>query len=410
MRVRGKSVGKKVFVLVALASSVAWAASYVAGTASSSATLQFGIMQTAGLHTSVPGTRADGGVNAWAFDATGNVLDGSGDLGRVFMYDAFAAADLADGQAVRGQTNFAMMIWDFGRSVNFVRIYPMVDHGTPLGPNVDEFGGSDMVAQSLWGSNDGDNFTLISDITAIAPGGVNGQTPTYTFTGADQPIVYRGGSAEFGAVNGYTRDYTLGTAYRYFGIRASTLRQTMKNNLVNNNSVQDSDPEIDAIATVPPPPSGGNGLTPGFWHNKNGQRAIANADPSPFAGLQALCLVNKDGTAFNPTTAAQIGGWIQSDATNMAYKLSTMLAAMYLNVNVPVKGKSVDPNALVYTWGWEAELGVAQISIADLMAAANADLCTAGHNLTIEAGAVRTHQSALKDVLDWANNNLNWVP
>jgi hypothetical protein len=324
------------------------------------------------------------------------------------MYDAFAAADLADGVANRGDQNFAMMIWDFGRPVNFVRMYPMVDHGTPGGPFVDEFHGGEMISQSLWGSTDGDNFVLLSDCTEFFTGGVNGQTPTWTFTGV-QPTVYRGGSAEFGAVNGYTRDYNLPNSYRYFGIRASTIRQALNFNFTTN-AVQDSDPEIDALATLAAPPTPGRGLTPGFWQNKNGQCEIKKANPSPFALLQGLCLVKKDGTPFNPTTAAQIGGWIQSDAVNMAYKLSTMLCAMELNVNVGQKGLKVDPNAMVYTWGWEAELGVAQISIADLMAAANADLCTAGHNLTIASGPVRTHQAALKDVLDWACNNLNWVP
>ena len=94
----------------------------------------------------------------------------------------------------------------------------------------------------------------------------------------------------------------------------------------------------------------------------------------------------------------------------MAFKLSTMLACMELNVNVPVNGKTVDPNRMVYTGDCATELGVSQISIADLMAQANADLCTPGHNITIASGDVRKHQKCLKDVLDRANNNLNWVP
>jgi hypothetical protein len=257
-----KSVGKKALLFLVLASSVAWAATYVAGTSPSSAGMQFGTMQFGAVaHPSVAGVRTDGGVNAWAFDATGNVLDGSGDLGRVFMYDALAAADLTDGVANRGDQNFAMMIWDFGRPVDFVRVYPMVDHGTPGGPFVDEFHGGDMISQSLWGSTDGDNFVLLSDATAFATGGVNGQEPTWTFVGV-QPTVYRGGSAEFGAINGYTRDYTLPSSYRYFGIRASTIRQILKFDF-SDNAIQDSDPEIDAIATNPP--TGGCSYTQGFW-------------------------------------------------------------------------------------------------------------------------------------------------
>jgi hypothetical protein len=260
-----RSVGKKALLFLVLASSAAWAATYLAGTSPSSAGMQFGLMQFgAAAHPSVPGVRTDGGVNAWAFDATGNVLDGSGDLGRVFMYDALAAADLTDGVANRGDQNFAMMIWDFGRPVDFVRVYPMVDHGTPGGPFVDEFHGGDMISQSLWGSNDGDSFVLLSDATAFATGGVNGQTPTWTFTGV-QPTVYRGGSAEFGAINGYTRDYTLPNSYRYFGIRASTIRQVLKFDF-SDNAIQDSDPEIDAIATNPPEEEGCT-YTQGYWKN-----------------------------------------------------------------------------------------------------------------------------------------------
>jgi len=126
MSIRRKSVATRVVLATALAASVAWAApTYDPGTASS-AGLTFGTMQFgAAAHPSVAGNRQDGGINANSFDTTGDVLDASGDAGRVFMYDAFAHDALVAGQSNRGDTNFAMMIWDFGQAVNFVRMYLM---------------------------------------------------------------------------------------------------------------------------------------------------------------------------------------------------------------------------------------------------------------------------------------------
>src|SRR5439155_9744645 len=126
------------------------------------------------------------------FDATGNTLDSNGDPGRVYMYDTSSATDLADGVSNRtgGVGSFAMMIWDFGGARSFVRVYPMQDHLTPNGPQVDSFGGADVVEWSLWGSNNGDDFVLLSDVTGQITGGMS---PTYTFVGPSTPTtVYRG--------------------------------------------------------------------------------------------------------------------------------------------------------------------------------------------------------------------------
>jgi hypothetical protein len=66
--------------------------------------------------------------------------------------------------------------------------------------------------------------------------------PTYTFSGTEPTIVYRGGSAEHGIVNAYTREYVFGTAYQYYGIRTSQVSLTIPGGGI------DADPEIDAIA------------------------------------------------------------------------------------------------------------------------------------------------------------------
>jgi hypothetical protein len=162
----------------------------------------------------------------------------------------------------------------------------------------------------------------------------------------------------------------------------------------------------------PPPKSGGDpgphvGYTPGYWHNKNGAKTLkANLDCIDV--IAAMNLVNKNGTAFNPTDVNDVTGWInKADATNMASKLSSQLAAMALNICVGF----VDPDSLVYTGSCADEFGGAtQVKIGDVVSLANTDLGIAGHNIVTAAGPIRDRQECLKDVLDAANNNSNWVP
>jgi uncharacterized protein (TIGR03382 family) len=150
----------------------------------------------------------------------------------------------------------------------------------------------------------------------------------------------------------------------------------------------------------------GGGHTPGFWSNKNGAAAFSGTDHavSSLAMLVALNLKNDNGTDFDPTTWAQFAQWLlQSTAVNMAYKLSTHLAAMELNV----KAGFVDPSALVYAPGTQSANSEGFATISALMAEANTEL--AAHPLTTLSGPTRTYQEALKDALDAANNNQNFV-
>ncbi len=401
------STGAKVLTLVALTASVAWAATTYNSGAVSSAGLTFGTFQSSGAHASVAGS---GGPSK--FDATGNTLDGGGDgtdgnpdpqNGRVYMYDSGSPHDLALGTSSRSDaTNFAMMIWDFGQPITFVRVYPTQDHLTPAGPSVDTNGGKDVMDSSLWGSNDGDNFVLLNDVTAVAQGGVNGQAPTFTFVGPNQPTtVYRGGSTEHGTANAYCYDVNLTTAYRYIGIRTNSLTLSADSG---------ADVEIDAVATIiQPTTGGGNPYTPGYWHNRNGKAALNAAPQSVFTFLDTLCFWSSDGSAFVPT-AADIPGWIQTNGTNMANKLSGMLLCMELNVHVAVGGKTVDPNQMVSVpSGDAAVLGFSQISIGDLMTLAITELCTPGHNIVGAGSPYRAYEAALEDVLDRANNQSNWL-
>lgn len=98
--------------------------------------------------------------------------------------------------------------------------------------------------------------TLLNDVTAFDLSGGGPGKPTYTFTGTEPTTIYRGGSAEFGALNAYTRDYTFGTSYNYFGIRSSTI------SFIAN----DADLELDALVAfirVDFPPPGGSVPEPG---------------------------------------------------------------------------------------------------------------------------------------------------
>lgn len=168
----------------------------------------------------------------------------------------------------------------------------------------------------------------------------------------------------------------------------------------------------------------GGGLTLGFWSNKNGQALITTTNKGqPTDTLQAnvqtlldgLNLRKGDGTFLytgNPLTYSQLRSFLLgATATNMANMLSAQLAAMELNVYT---GK-VTGSALIYvgtSWNGTTisftglnSLGFA--SVTDVMAAAVASLSVNGN--TVGAGATRNYQEALKNALDNANNNKNFV-
>lgn len=189
--------------------------------------LTFGAHLLSGPHTSVAGVGGSG------LSANGSSHNGQ----RTYIYDRGAGPDLADGIANRGDAGFAMMIWDMGSAFDSLRLYTHQDHYSG-GPIFDPFVGQDVMEYSVWGSTDGDNFVLLSDVVAFDLDGGGAGLPTYTFNGTEPSVVYRGGSTEFGAVNAYTREYVFDTAYQFYGIRSSTV------SLV----ALDADPEIDALA------------------------------------------------------------------------------------------------------------------------------------------------------------------
>jgi hypothetical protein len=146
---------------------------------------------------------------------------------------------------------------------------------------------------------------------------------------------------------------------------------------------------------------GGGGKTLGYWSNKNGQ-ALVGADD--LAMLAVLNLVNEDGSAFDPVTKQQLRSWLlKATATNMAYMLSAQLAAMALNVHNGL----VSGSALVYAPGAPSANAAGFTTVNALMADADAALGADGSTLADDPN--RALQTALKDALDAANNNLSFA-
>jgi hypothetical protein len=120
--------------------------------------------------------------------------------------------------------------------------------------------------------------------------------------------------------------------------------------------------------------------------------------------LSSLNLRNKNGTDFNPADYNGLKSWLLSaDATNMAYMLSAQLAAMELNVEAGF----VSGNALVYAPGATSANSLGYANITNLMGEANTELGM--HAVTKDGSPYRSYQQALKNALDKANNNLNFV-
>jgi len=146
---------------------------------------------------------------------------------------------------------------------------------------------------------------------------------------------------------------------------------------------------------------GGGGLTLGFWSNNNGSRMFTSSD---LAFLVSLNLRNGTGANFNPTSYSQFRSWLLSaTATNMDYMLSAQLSAMELNVRHGFVGSG----KMVYAPGTNSANSSGFASVQSIMDEANTSLASNGY--TVASGATRTYQESLKNALDRANNNLNFV-
>lgn len=188
------------------------------------------------------GTHLPSYIGATVPEGNGTLLDGT----RVYFFDNLASTDNP-----ATATPFNLLVWQFGSAKDSVRLYTHQDH---LAGSADtDFEAQDVMEYSVWGCNGptggcktAAEWTLLSDVVAFAD--VASGNPTYTFAGTVPTTIYRGGSAEFGALNAYTRDYTFDTAYNFYGIRASTVSFL----------ADDADPELDALVgfnrvDFPPP-------------------------------------------------------------------------------------------------------------------------------------------------------------
>ncbi|HEY5927980.1 MAG TPA: hypothetical protein VIV11_40115, partial [Kofleriaceae bacterium] len=145
----------------------------------------------------------------------------------------------------------------------------------------------------------------------------------------------------------------------------------------------------------------GGGKTIGFWSNKNGQALIDSGD---LYALRGLHLRNVNGSDFDPVSAKGYRTWVLSaTAVNMAYMLSAQLSATVLNV----RNNLVEDDAIVYAPGTNSGNALGFTTIAELIAEANTAL--AGSGVVLSDSPVRAYQEALKNALDAANNNWNFV-
>lgn len=145
----------------------------------------------------------------------------------------------------------------------------------------------------------------------------------------------------------------------------------------------------------------GGGLTLGFWSNKNGEKLFGADD---LALMTSLNLRDAYGSNFDPPNYKTFRTWILgATATNMANMLSAQLAAMELNV---LNG-NVSASSLIYAPGTASANPLGYATVGAVMAEADASLGLNGY--VVGSGTTRTAQEAVKNALDRANNNLNFV-
>jgi hypothetical protein len=150
------------------------------------------------------------------------------------------------------------------------------------------------------------------------------------------------------------------------------------------------------------------GFTLGFWSNKNGQAILQANDAAWRAKMNSSNLRDAKGNLFTLSTTdsftnvyGKFRTWILgATATNMAYMLSAQLAATTNDVCF----KGLDgTQVLQLTPELAACYGSNVATINTVIAQAKASLATNGN--TVQAGATRTYQECLKNILDGVNNN-----
>jgi hypothetical protein len=160
----------------------------------------------------------------------------------------------------------------------------------------------------------------------------------------------------------------------------------------------------------------GNGLTLGFWSNKNGKARMTGSWQET---LNQLNLKTATGGDQDFGAYDVFRSWILgATATNMAYMLSAQMAAMQLNISIGGSaGKNVPAGAMLYAGPVPQACVNAVITVPvnqagfigaqDLVNTASA--AAGAYSVSVNASDARTCQEYLKNTLDKGNNNLNFV-
>jgi hypothetical protein len=155
---------------------------------------------------------------------------------------------------------------------------------------------------------------------------------------------------------------------------------------------------------------GGEGHTPGFWSNNNGEAILAANDPGWRNVLNALNLRDLAGNNFDvpggsfATAYLAFRTWLLgSDAVNMSYKLSSHLAASVLNVTYGF----VPAGSSVYAPGTQSANSAGFANVLDLFNEANAELAI--HGTALSGDAWRSYQEALKNAFQSINEGGNFA-
>jgi hypothetical protein len=154
--------------------------------------------------------------------------------------------------------------------------------------------------------------------------------------------------------------------------------------------------------------NGGGGLTLGFWSNKNGGAILSANNNAILNQVLALNLRKADGGRLGSVSLSALQKFLsQASATNMANMLSAQLAAMKANV---VSGR-VDGSALIYAPGTNGANALGFATVNDVMGEANTLLGTNGTAklVILDGNPLRPRAEALKNALDGANNNRNFL-
>ena len=163
------------------------------------------------------------------------------------------------------------------------------------------------------------------------------------------------------------------------------------------------------------------GLTIGYYSNKNGQKTITADD---LAYLRTLNLRNANGSDFDPTTAAQVATFLtNANAVNMANMLSAQLIATVLNVRhglVTSAAVYVGPGNQMGAFNTQGSnlltnlnskgpisSGAGFVDIGMLIARANAELALFGVSTAAVNPGERLYMEAMKNIFDAINNNTN---